>query len=233
MKLATPRALSPTRIVRQPQSALKSAADERRDSRPRGHEQICEREAPRRFVRLRCVADHGAREHQPRASAESLEEARHNERMNIRSKEPDDTGDREERKADEKRRPAAKAIRRGPVEQLTDGQSENVQTDGHFHGDRRRMKILGGRGQRRHEYVHADGPAEGEQAQEPKRRNRAPENEFHRAAVRLRWVVSGSALARLPSRSLTVSSRRNERAKSSSDTSPRTRSRMSCDTRST
>ena len=54
------------------------------------------------------------------------------------------------------------------------------------------MKILGGRGQRRHEDVHADRPAEGEQAQEPERRNRASENEFHRAAVRLRSGVSGS-----------------------------------------
>src|ERR1700691_234114 len=153
--------------------------------------------------------------------------------MDIRSKEPGHAGDREYRKADKKRRPAAEAIRGGPVEQLTDGQSQDIETDGHLKGDRRRMKILGGRGQRRHEDVHADRPAEGEQAQEPERRNRASDNEFHRPAVRLRSALCGSASAKLPSRSLTVSSRRSERANSSSGASPRTRSRMSWDTPST
>ena len=76
------------------------------------------------------------------------------------------------------------------------------------------MKILGGRGQRRHEDVHADWPAEGEQAQEPERRNGTSENELHWPAVRLRSLVSDRASARLKSRSLTVSSRRSERAKS-------------------
>ena len=41
------------------------------------------------------------------------------------------------------------------------------------------MKILGRRGQRGHEYVHADRPAEGEQAQEPER-NGASATEVHR-----------------------------------------------------
>ena len=41
------------------------------------------------------------------------------------------------------------------------------------------MKVLGRRGQRGHEDVHADRPAEGEQAQEPER-NGASADEFHR-----------------------------------------------------
>src|ERR1700691_5215441 len=134
--------------------------------------------------------------------------------MDIRSKEPGHAGDREYRKADKKRRPAAEAIRSGPVEQLTDGQSQDIETDGHLQGDRRRMKILGGRRQCGHEDVHADRPTEGEQAQEPERRKRASANEFHRPAVRLRWSVS--APARRPSRALTASRSRSDWIKSPS-----------------
>ena len=154
-----------------PKSA-EPGADERSNRGARGHEQIGEREAPRGLMRLRRVADDGAREHQPRTSAESLEKARDDERMGIRSEEPGDAGDREYGEADKQRRPTAKAIRRGPVDQLTDSQSQDVETDGQLQSGGRRVKVLGRRGQRGHEYVHADRPAEGEQAQEPERRNR-------------------------------------------------------------
>ena len=83
------------------------------------------------------------------------------------------------------------------------------------------MEIFGRGRERRHEYVHADRPAEGEQAQEPER-NGASATKGHRATDRLRSVVSGRGSARLKSRPLTVSSRRSERVKSSSKTSPRT-----------
>ena len=183
-------------------------------------------------MRLRCVADDGSREHQPRTSTERLEKTCHNEGMGIGREEPGHARNRENGEANQQRRPAAKAIRRGAVDQLTDSQSQNVKTDRQLKCGGRRVEVLGGGGQRRHEYVHADRPAEGEQAQKPERHG-ASAIEIHRAADRLRSGVSDRASARLTSRSLTVSSRRSERAKSSPDASPRTRSRMSWDTRST
>src|ERR1700733_11184754 len=203
-----------------------SAADERSDGRPRGHQQICERQSARGLVRLRRIADDGAGEDQPRAPAYSLEKAREREGMGVGSEEPGDARNREYGEANQQHRPAAKAIGRRPVDQLADSQSQDVETDGQLQSGRRRVEILGGGGQGGHEYVHANRPAEGEQAQKPER-DGAWETGLHPTVDRLRSAVSDRASARFKSRSLTVSSRRSERAKSSSDTSPRTRSRMS------
>ena len=215
-----------------PPKAAERRADQRSNRGARGHQHIGEREAPRGLVRLRRVADDGAGEHQPRTSADSLEKARKNERLDVRGEEPGDARDREYGEADQQRRPTAKAIRRRPVDQLADGQAQNVETDRQLQSGGRRVEIPGRSRQRGHEYVHADRAAEDEQPQEPER-DGALRLGFIGPPHRLRSRLSDRASARLRSRSLTVSSRRSERAKSSSDTSPRTRSRMSWETRST
>src|SRR5580700_6810842 len=206
--------------------AAEPGADQRSDRGACGHEQICERQSPRGLMRLRRIADDGAGEDQPRTSAYSLEKAREDERMGVGGEKRGNARNREYREADEQHRPTAEAIRRRPVDQLADGQAQDVETDCQLQSSRRRVKVFHRGGKRRHEYVHADRPAESEQAQQPER-DGASAIEGHRAAVPLRSVASDRASARLRSRSLTVSRRRSERAKSWSETSPRTTSRMS------
>ena len=137
-----------------------------------------------------------------------------------------------ERPRIEQHRPTAEAIRTQARRPTGRRPGPDVEADCQLQSSRRRVKVLHRGGKRGHEYVHADRPAESEQAQQPER-DGASAIEGHRAAVALRSVASDRPSARLRSRSLTVSSRRSECAKSWSKTSPRTTSRMSWDTRST
>ena len=122
----------------------------------------------------------------------------------IRGEEPGDAGDREQAEANQQSGPTAKAIRRRPIDQLTHSQSQDVDTDGQLQSGGRRVEVFGRGGQRGHEYVHADRPAEGEQPQEPER-NGASADEFHRPAVAVcvRWwrsASSGKAQKPIPDR---------------------------------
>jgi hypothetical protein len=77
---------------------------------------------------MRRIANDGAGQHEPRTSAHSLEKAREDKRIGVRSEQAGHAGKREYAEPDEQGGPAAKAIRRRAVEQLSDSQSQDVET---------------------------------------------------------------------------------------------------------
>ena len=184
-------------------------------------------------MRLRRVADDGAGEQQARTSSQGLEKSRDDQGVRIRGEEPGDARDREQAEAEQQSGPTTKAIRQQALDQLTDSQAQDVETDGQLQSGGRRVKVFGRGGQRGHEYVHADRAAEGEQPQEPER-NGGLGGRISSARRPLAFG-GGGGLIRQGSGAGPGPSRAGEACapKSSSETSPRTRSRMSWDTRST
>ena len=106
-------------------------------------------------------------EHQPGASAEGLEQARDDESVDVRRQESPDAGAHLEEQTDQEDRSSPEIIGERTVDQLPERESDDIEADRHLHDGDAGTQVPRCVRQGRHEHVHCQGAAEGDENQQP------------------------------------------------------------------
>jgi hypothetical protein len=108
------------------------------------------------------VAHHGARQHDGAGAAQRLEKTHRDQPVDRLRRGAANAGKAVENERCEQERPAAKAIRKRAVKNLTDGKAEQITRIAQLHLQYRRMQLSADVGQRRQIHIHRQRPERGQ-----------------------------------------------------------------------
>mmetsp|Transcript_18238 Transcript_18238/g.43816 ORF Transcript_18238/g.43816 Transcript_18238/m.43816 type:complete len:402 (-) Transcript_18238:104-1309(-) len=175
------------------------ATDDRRYRRRDAEEQRHLGHDPLRIRRREHVADDGPRHDDTGAGGQALHRAPEHQLADAARHRTAHAGQREHRQADQHHRATAEAVRQRPVEQVHEGEAEQIGGQRLLHLQRRRIQRRGNAGEGRQIGVDREGPDHGQTGQQHGQgpAGRAPQAasvRIHRAKARGKAV----SLARRP-----------------------------------